>query len=162
MFSLTYLLGATALAYPILEKRVWILPVGIVFIWLIINSFIVASLNLPVTVAIATVLPHGWLEFFAIGYWVHQMCKAVQHESLSKPINPPTFTDYLHVITNFEKLLVLVRRDIYESFKSFKCTMKTLSRALKRDYAVTIMLICAAALMETFITPQIMVFIANL
>jgi hypothetical protein len=162
MFSLTYLLVAVTVSYQVLDKRVWILPVGVVSFWFVINTLIVSSLNLPITVALATVLPHGWLEFLAIGYWVRCMCKAVKYETLSKPLESPTFKDYLQAIRMPRMLFGIAWKDIQGSFNSFRVSFKILCRSLKRNYVITIMLICVAALIETFITPQVMIFITNL
>lgn len=162
MFSLTYLLVAVTVSHQVLDENVWILPVGIVSFWLVINVLIVISLNLPVMIALASVLPHGWLEFLAIGYWVRCLCKTVREESLSKPLDAPTFRDYLYAVTEPKKFVTMAWNDMQGAFKSFRISLKTLCRNLKRDYIVTMMLICLAAFIETFITPHVMVFITNL
>lgn len=162
MFSLSYLLVAVALAYPVLHNKVWVLPAGVAVMWFILSVLIVASLNFSAVTAVAAVLPHGWLEFFAIAYWTVSIRKAVRSGNLPKPVETPTFRDYAGAITKPGRFIAIAKTDLHMSFKSFKLSFKILSRSLKRNYLVTLILIAAAALLETFITPQIMFFVNSL
>ena len=162
MFSLTYLLVAVAVAYPVLHKKVWVLPAGVGIMWFAMSVLLVASLNLSAVTAVTTVLPHGWLEFFAIAYWTNSIRRTIRSRDLSEPMEAPTLKDYIRTVTKPRRFITMAKTDIHVSCKAFKLSLKILCRNLKRDYLVTLILIVTAALLETFVTPQIMFFVRTL
>jgi len=161
-FSLTYLLFTVAVAYPALRKKAWLIPAAVTIMWAIICINLMVTLNIPTTTAIAAVLPHGWLEFTAIAYWTNAMRKATQNNNMPKPINAPTFKEYLKALTRPKRLMTLVKTDVKVSFRATKLSLRTLCRNLKKAYVTTLILIAMAALIETYLTPQIMFLIKNL
>jgi hypothetical protein len=161
-FSLTYLFLTAAVAYPLLHKKTWLIPAAITTSWIIISIGVVASLNIPTTTVIAATLPHGWLEFTAIAYWTNAIRKATQNNDAPKLIGTPTLRDYIKALTKPERLIALVKTDIRASFKATKLSLKTLHKNLKKPYLVMLILIAIAALIETFITPNMISLISNL
>lgn len=162
MFSLTYLLVAVAMAYPVLHNKVWVLPAGVAIMWFIMSVLIVASLNFSVVTAVVAVLPHGWLEFFAIGYWTISIRKAVRSGNLPKVVETPTLRDYIGAITKPGRFIAIAKTDLHISFRAFKLSFKILCRNLRRSYLVALILVATAAFVETFITPQIMFLVNSL
>jgi len=161
-FSLTYLLLAVAVAYPAFHKKSWLIPVAVTTVWMTINVNIISILNIPATISIVTIFPHGWLEFTAIVYWTNAICKATQNNNPPKTIGTPTFRDYLKVLTKPKQFVILVKTDVHFSFKTTKLSFKTLCRNLKKTYIITLILIATAALIETYITPNVMLLVSNL
>lgn len=161
-FSLTYLLFTVAVAYPILQRKTWLIPAAITTVWIMISINVITTLNIPITTAIATILPHGWLEFAAIAYWTNAIRKATQYNNLPKPINIPTLKDYLKALTKPKRFITLTKTDMQVSFKLTKLSFKTLCKQLKNAYIITLILIAAAALIETYVTPNIMFLFLNL
>ena len=161
-FSLTYLLLAVAIAYPVFHKKSWLIPAAVTTVWIMISINIITTLNIPTTTAIATVLPHGWLEFTAIAYWTNAIRKATQNNNPPKTIDTPTFRDYLKVLMNPKQFVALAKTDLQVSFKTTKLSFKTLCENLKKAYIITLILIATAALIETYITPNIMLLGSNL
>jgi hypothetical protein len=161
-FSLTYLLFAVAVAYPVFHRKTWLIPAAVTTMWLLISITVVAALNLSTITAIAALLPHGWLEFTAIVYWTKAIRKATQISNLPEQTTTPTFKDYIKALMKPKKFMALAKKDAVVSFKITKLSFKTLSKRLRKAYVTMLILITIAALIETFITPNIMFLINNL
>lgn len=161
-FSLTYLFLTVVIAYPVFHKRTWLIPAVITTMWLMISMAAIITLNIPTMTAIAAVLPHGWLEFTAIAYWTKAIRKATQNGNLPTQIDPITLKDYLKALMTPKTFITLAKKDASASFKTTKFSFNTLSKALKKAYITTLILITTAALIETFVTPNIMFLINNL
>jgi hypothetical protein len=161
-FSLTYLLLAVAVAYPTFHKKSWLIPVAVTTAWITISINIITTLNIPATTAIVTILPHGWLEFTAIVYWTNAIRETAQNNNPPKTIDTPTFGDYLKVLTKPKQLVTLAKTDVQVSFTTTKLSFKILCKSLKKAYITTLILIATAALIETYLTPNIMFLISNL
>jgi len=161
-FSLTYLFFTVVVAYPVFHKRTWLIPATVTTMWLIISITAIITLNMTPITAVAAVLPHGWLEFTAIIYWTKAIRKATQNSSLPEPTITPTFKDYLKALMTPKRFIKLAKKDTSASFKTTKLSFNTLSKPLKKAYITTLILITTAALIETFITPNIMFLVNNL
>jgi hypothetical protein len=157
--SLTYLLLMAAVAYPALRQRTWLLLIAIAMVWTAISVSAIATLNIPATVAVTAVLPHGWLEFAAIAYWTNAIRKATKTVDMPSLDAPPTLREYLAALANPRKLAVLAKTDAETSFRSVKLSLRTLCKSLKKPYLVTVFLIAAAALLETYLTPILMLLV---
>jgi len=151
--SLTYLLLIAAVAYPAFRQKTWLIPAAVTVVWTMISISVITTLHIPTITAVAAVLPHGWLEFAAIGYWANAIRKATQASNMPTSDTPPTIREYLGALANPKKLAALVKTDVKISFKAAKLSLKTLCGNLKRPYLTTLLLIVAAALIETYITP---------
>lgn len=160
--SLTYLLLTVSIAYAILDKKSWLIPAIVATVWTMISINLIITLNIPINTAIAAILPHGLIEFTAIAYWTNAIRKATQGINLPKPANAPTFKDYFKAFKSPRKFATLVKTDIGVSFKTTKLSFLTLCKSLKKAYLVTLVLIAAAALIETYITPYVMLLVGNL
>lgn len=154
--SLICLLLTVTVAFPVLHKKAWLLSVAVATVWIMIGINIITTLNITLTTSIAAVLPHGWLEFTAIAYWINALRKTTQSHNLPKPINIPTFKDYLKALTKPKRLNTLVKTDLQVTFRTTKLSFKTLCKHLKKKFVITLILIAAAALIETYLTPKIM------
>ncbi len=161
-FSLTYLLFTSAMAYPALKKKTWLIPASITLMWIMISINIIAALNISTATVIAATLPHGWLEFAAIIYWVSAIRKATKSIDLPTLQSIPTFRDYLKSLSKPKELASLVQTDVRITCKMTKSSIKALSKSLRRAYFKTLILITAAALIETYITPSIMFLVSSL
>ncbi len=161
-FSLTYLLLAASIAYPMMHGKTWLIPASVAVVWMIISVNVIATLDIPTTTAVAAVFPHGWLEFTAIAYWTNALRKASQGNIPPALINSPTLKDYFNALAKPKKFAALVKTDVQTSFKATKTSLKILSRNLKRAYLTTLILIAAAALVETYVTPYMMLLTNNL
>ncbi len=161
-FSLTYLLLAASIAYPIMHGKTWLIPASVAAFWVIISVNVAATLDIPITTAVAAVFPHGWLEFTAIAYWTNALREATHSNTPPTPVDSPTLKDYFNALVKPKKFVALVKTDIQTSFKATKTSLKILSRNLKRAYITTLILIAAAALIETYVTPYIMLLVNNL
>jgi hypothetical protein len=151
--SLTYLLLIAAVAYPAFRQKTWLIPAAVTVVWTMISISVITTLPIPTTTAIAAVLPHAWLEFAAIGYWTNAIRKATQASNMPTSDTPPTIREYLGALTNPKTLAALVKTDVKISFKAAKLSLKTLCGNLKRPYVTTLLLIVASALIETYVTP---------
>jgi len=151
--SLTYLLLIAAVAYPAFRQKTWLIPAAVTVVWTMISISVITTLHIPTTTAFAAVLPHGWLEFAAIGYWTNAIRKATQASNMPTSDTPPTTREYLGALANPKKHAALVKTDVKISFKAAKLSLRTLCGNLKRPYLTTLLLIVAAALIETYITP---------
>jgi len=161
-FSLTYLLFTVAVAYPIFQEKTWLIPVAVATVWTMISVNLIITLNISTITAIAAVLPHGWLEFTAIAYWTNAIRKAIKSKNLPKLQSLPTFKDYLSALTKPKQFTTLAKTDLQVSFKTTKLSFKSLCKRLKKAYIITLILIATAALIETYITPNIMFLVNNL
>jgi len=161
-FSLTYLLLIVVVAYPVLHEKTWLLPAAVTSVWMMISINVIITLNIPAATAMATILPHGWLEFTAIIYWTNALRKAAKNNDLPKTFNTPSFKDYLKALPNPKTLITLAKTDIQVTLKTTKILFKTLFRNLKKAYLKMLILIATAALLETYVTPYIMFLVENL
>ena len=157
ILCLTYLLFLAAVAYPLLREKTWLLPVAVTSVWAMSSVHVAATLPFSAEAAITMTLPHGWLEFLGMAYWINAMRKASREDSLGE-INSPTFKDYTESWTNPRRLAMLVKTDVKASYKTTRLSLKMLWKSLRKPYAFTIILIAMAALIETFITPWVMFF----
>ncbi|MGB9134535.1 MAG: hypothetical protein WCC63_02970 [Candidatus Bathyarchaeia archaeon] len=157
--SLTYLLLIAAVAYPAFRQRTWFIPAAITVVWTAISVSAITTLHIPVPTALAAVLPHGWLEFTAVIYWTNAIRKATKNDNLPTPDIPPTLREYFETLANPKKLAALVKMDVKVSFKAAKLSLKALCKNLKKPYLITLFLIAVAALLETYITPIIMLLV---
>ncbi len=155
-FSLTYLLFVVAVAYPALHEKTWLIPAIVTAVWAMISINMIMTLNIPVTIAAAVILPHGWLEFTAIAYWTNAIRKATQNNILPEQLKAPTFKDYFKALMQPKSFIMLAKTDVQVSFKMTKFSLKTLSKDLKKAYLITLILTAIAALIETYITPHIL------
>lgn len=158
-FSVTYLLFASAIAYPALHEKTWLIPAGVTTVWIALSVSVITTLKIPATTAMAAVLPHGWLEFAAIAYWANAIRKATRDCELPKPVNVPTFRDYLGALTKPKSFVILAKTDFKASFGAAKASLRVLCRRLKKAYITTFVLIASAALVETYVTPFIVLLI---
>ncbi len=161
-FSLTYLLLTAAFAYAILRRKTWLLPFAIVIVWTLVSVSVVAELNIPTITAVAAVLPHGWLEFAALAYWINAIRKATQSHSVPVPASPPTLRDYFRALRSSAGFLEVLKTDFKVSFSNTKHMITALFRTVRRAYATTLVLIALAAFLETYLTPSIMLLIDKL
>jgi hypothetical protein len=157
--SLTYLLLIAAIAYPAFHQKTWFIPAVVAVVWTMISISVIMTLHIPATTAFAAVLPHGWLEFAAIGYWTNAIRKATQASNMPTCDTPPTIREYLGTVANPKKLAALVKTDVRISFKAAKLSLSTLCGNLKRPYLTTLLLIVIAALIETYITPVMILLV---
>lgn len=155
VLSMTYLLFLAAVAYPLLREKTWLLPVAVTLVWAMSSVHVAATLPFSTEAAITMTLPHGWLEFLGMAYWINAMRKASREDNLGE-INSPTFKDYSQSWTNPRRIAMLVRTDVKVSYKTTRLSLKMLWSNLRKPYAITIALIAVAALIETFITPRVM------
>jgi hypothetical protein len=151
--SLTYLLFIAAVAYPAFHQKAWLMPAAVTVVWTLISISVITTLHIPTTAAVAAVLPHGWLEFAAIGYWTNAIRKATKASDMPASDTPPTAREYLGALATPKKLAALAKTDVKISFKAAKVSLKTLCGNLKKPYLTTLLLVVAAALIETYITP---------
>jgi hypothetical protein len=151
--SLTYLLLIAAVAYPAFRQKAWLIPAAVTAVWTMISISVITTLHIPATTASAAVLPHAWLEFAAISYWTNAIRKATQVSDIPTSDTPPTIREYLGALASPKKLAALVKTDVKVSFKAAKLSLKTLCGNLKRPYLITLLLIVSSALVETYITP---------
>ncbi|MFP3985741.1 MAG: hypothetical protein ACLFU9_07255 [Candidatus Bathyarchaeia archaeon] len=161
-FSLTYLLFTVAVAYPVFHRKTWLVPAAVAAVWVMISLNVITALNISVSVAVAAVLPHGWLEFAAVAYWTNAIRKTAQNSELLSPTGAPAFKDYFRALTKPKKFVALAKIDVQASLAVTKLSLKTFCRNLKRAYLLTLVLIVVAALIETFVTPHIMLFVHGL
>ena len=159
--SLTYLLFLAAVAYPLLREKTWLLPVAVTAVWAMSSAHIAATLPFSTATAVVMILPHGWLEFSGMAYWINAMRKASKEDNLGE-INGPAFKDYVESWSNPRRLARLVKADVKVSCKTTRLSLKMLWNNLRKPYAFTITLITTAALIETFITPWLMLLVNNL
>ena len=158
-FSITYLLFASAIAYHALYEKTWVIPAGVTIIWIALSVSVIATLKIPTMTAMGAVLPHGWLEFAAIAYWTKSIRKATKNSELPKLVDAPTFRDYVKVLKNPKDFTILAKTDVKTSLGATKASLRVLCKRLKKAYITTFVLIASAALIETYVTPLIVLLI---
>lgn len=161
ILSLTYLLFLVGVAYPILREKTWVLPLAVTAVWGVSSAHIAATLPYSAATAVIMILPHGWLEFLGMAYWINAMRKASVEDKLGE-VDGPAFRDYVESWKNLRRLAGLMRVDLKISYKTTRISLRMLWENLRKPYAFTIVLITAAAFIETFITPWIMLLVNNL
>ena len=157
--SLTYLLLVAAVAYPAFRQRTWLLPATVTVVWTLISVSVITTMRIPATTAVAAILPHGWLEFAAIGYWANAIRRATKISTMPALSTPPTVKEYRAALTSPKKLAPLVKMDIRASFKAVKLSFTALFNNLKKPYQITLVLVVAAAFLETYVTPAIILLV---
>jgi hypothetical protein len=131
-------------------------------VWILVSVGVVARLNVPIITAVAAILPHGWLEFTALAYWINAIRRATNGHNVPVPASTPTLTDYFRTLKSPTGFLKVLKADFGVTFSNTKRLMTVLLRDLRKAYSTTLVLIALAALLETYLTPYIMLFIDSL
>jgi hypothetical protein len=156
--SITTLFMLTVIAYPILNKKTWTLPLTIAATWTLITILFILNYQQKhgLITATATILPHAWLEFTAIYLWITKLKKACIQNQPPQINNTPTLKTWLKTLKNPKRTLQLLKTDAEKTWKTTKISFKTLwNPTLKKDYTFIIMLIFISATLETYLTPTI-------
>jgi hypothetical protein len=153
--SLTYLLLVAAVAYPAFRQKTWLIPVAVTAMWTVMSVSVIVSLNIPAATAAAAILPHGWLEFTALAYWMNALRKATRDGRMPGLDAPPTLREYCRALASPKRLGATIKKDVKTSFGAAKFSLKTLCSSLKKPYLKTLILIASAAFLETYVTPII-------
>lgn len=156
-FSMTTLLMLTVIAYPVLRKKTWLLPFAVASVWLGVCGlfFLVFQQRYGLELASASMLPHAWLEFSAVFLWVARLRKAC---TLCQPIkwSAPDGKTWLQSLKKPEFFVSLLVADVRNTWKMTRSSFKCLAtRQLWREFAVVLVLIFFAAVLETYLTPSI-------
>ncbi len=155
ILSLTYLLFIAAVAYPAFRRNTWLVPAAITAVWTMMSLSVIAGLNMPIATAVAAVLPHGWLEFTALAYWINALRQATRDDRIPMQDTLPTLREYCRALTSPRRLVATVRKDAKTSFGAAKHSLIALYGSLKRPYLKMVVLIAAAGFVETYVTPTI-------
>ncbi|UCG37101.1 MAG: stage II sporulation protein M [Candidatus Bathyarchaeota archaeon] len=158
-FCLVYLFIAAAVAWPVFKKKTWCLPLLVAITWVAISGTVLATSNLSPTVAVAAILPHGWLEFLAIFYWTRAIRRAVETAEAPRSTGAPGFSDYAKVFSKPGMFLSLARSDVSISLKMMQHSLTALRQNLKKPFLQAFGLLAVAALIEAFVTPYIVILV---
>jgi hypothetical protein len=161
-FSLTYLLLTATVAHATLRRKTWLLLVAIMIVWTLVGVGVVATLEVSTATAVAAILPHGWLEYTALIYWINAIRRVTKRDDAPVPASTPALGDYFRAMKSPVESLKVLKADLAATFTNTKRAATVFFRDLRKAYAITLMLIAVAALLETYLTPYIMLFIDKL
>lgn len=159
MFSVSYLLLITALGYLLWRGKGWMLSFAISLTWTFVGLLFFGACwqRYGLTSAVAVIFTHGWLELSAVFYWIRSLRKACLNCHLSFENKWSSWRDWLSSARTPAKLFHVISSDIKKARGLTNGVLKVLWRqGLKRDFLLVFLLIFASALIETYVTPIVM------
>lgn len=156
VFAIGYLALLAALAYSLLNRKAWLLSFTVALIWIFTGFTYLSSANLSNLPSVLTaVLPHGWLEFAAIFYWIYSLriiCLNMDFEERSAS----TFSDYLSSFGNPRIFISLIGCDLKGLWHSTGFFLRELQRGEnERRFLKVILLLLISAFIEVYLTPSL-------
>jgi len=156
IFAISYLALLAALAYSLLGKKAWMLSFAVALTWILMGFVYLSSgkmCNIPSV--LSAVLPHGWLEFTAIFYWVYSLRNICVHMNFESG-SAAALSDYASSFGNPRLFVSLIGYDL----KSLWCSAgfffrELLHRENERKFLKVILLLLISALIEVYLTPMI-------
>lgn len=154
--AVCYLLLLTAIGCLALRRRGWILALATNLTWILIGLLFlgVHSQFYGLAYSLASTFTHGWLEFYAIFYWIYKLQRACKNCHLNFKDEWLSWTDCFRAAKNPLKLLNLIVGDAKIAWNQTSLIVGELWRQnMKCDLLSVIFLIFVSAVVETYITP---------
>jgi len=158
MFSVSYLLLLTAVGCLTWQRRGWILSLAASLVWTLIGLLFlgVCSEHYGWTASFASLFTHGWLELFAIFYWVYRLRRACTNYCINFQGDWSTWTDWLKSFKKPHTLFEIVEKDAKVTWNIMIQIIKGLwHQNLRRELLIVSALIFISATIETYITPSL-------
>lgn len=159
MFSVSYLLLLTALGYQAWNKKGWVLSLAITLAWTLLGLLVMGAYAQfhGLIASFAALFTHGWLELLAIFYWVYSLRKACLGCHFVCNYEWASWKDLLASLNSPRRLFSMVARDTKHVWSSTNRAVRGLwSQNLKGKLILVFFLIFIAALIETYITPNLL------
>jgi len=157
VFAVAYLALLSALAYPIFGRRAWMLSCFVVFLWIFTGTLYLSFGMLSNVLFVLTgVLPHGWLEFTAIFYWVYSIRCACKGFHLESEASMSTFSDYASSFRSPRVFVSLIGYDLRSVWGTTELFFRELSRCgMERKFLKVLLLLVISAFIEVYVTPML-------
>lgn len=159
MFSVGYLLLLTALGYLAWNKRAWVLSFAVALAWTLFGFLVmgVYAQFYGLAASFAALFTHGWLELLAVFYWVFSLRRACLGCRFVCDYEWASWKDLLASLNSPGKLSYMIARDIKEVWSLTNRVVRGLwSQNLRGKLLLVFFLIFVAALIETYVTPNLL------
>lgn len=164
MLSVSYLLLITALGYLLWRRKSWMLSFAISLAWTFVGLLFFGACwqRYGLTSAVVAIFTHGWLELSAVFYWIRSLRKACLNCNLSFENKWSSWRDWMSSVKTPAKLFHVITSDVKKARGLTNAVLKALwPQGLKRDFLLVFLLIFASALIETYVTPIVMLSLSS-
>jgi len=157
VLSVSYLWLMTAVGYLLWCRKGWLFPFAISILWTLIGVLFFGACwqRCGLNVAFTAIFTHGWLELAAIFYWINSLRKACLNCHISFQNNWSTWRDWLVSLLSPAKLFHIMNEDVKKAWCLIIRVLNGSWNQLRQSFLFVSLLIFAAAFVETYITPII-------